>query len=700
MSFDARRLYELLPAVYRVRDTQENGAPGPLFALMEVIAGQAAVLEESLEQLLDDQFAETASPWVLPYIGDLLGIEGLPPDPLTPRAEVANTLGYRRRKGTAHVLERIARDVTGLDARAVEFFELLATTQHLNHLRPQNRSWVSVRQARRLEELGGPFERLEGETDLPHTADVRRIGGGHGRYNIPNVGIFLWRLQAYRLTRSPAVPNTTVPSRRFRFSPLGHDAPLFNLPITEEDPAGLAGPLNVPAPIRRRAMHARPEDFYGPGRSVFVERRTGTGLIVPVPVADVSICDLSTWRNPPAGKLLAIDPVLGRMTFRSTSPQPMPPLATFHYGFAADIGGGEYGRGGLREEREEVVPVSAAAPAPATLTEPQVHATIAAALAALPMTTDHPLVVEVRDGRRYEETLSIAAGARRVTLRAADGVRPTLVLGGPLTVSGQPEGAVTLDGLLVIGDRVEVPDPGSASGLGTLRVRHCTLVPGRSLNPDGTPASPGLASLVAGAAGTRVAVEHSITGGIRAVLDARVHVSDSIVDATAFDGVAFAATDDAGFGATLVVEDATVIGKVKADALELVSNAILLAAVGAADDATVWPSPVLARRRQTGCVRFSYVPPRSRTPRRFQCQPPREGEDARVRPAPLSRRYGNPWYALLPARAPSAIRRGADDESEMGVFHDLHLPRREAHLRARVDEFLRFGLEAGVFYAT
>ena len=696
MSFDANRLYALLPAVYRVRDTQENGAPGPLFALMEVIAAQAGVLEESLEQLLDDQFAETAAPWVLPYIGDLLGIEGLPPDPLTPRAEVANTLGWRRRKGTAHVLERIARDVTGLDARAVEFFELLATTQHLNHLRPRNRSWVSVRQARRLEELGGPFERLEGETELPHTAEVRRTGAGHGRYNVPNVGIFLWRLQAYRLTRSPAVPNATAPSRRFRFSPLGHDAPLFNLPITEEDPAGLAAPVNVPAPIRRRAMHARPEDFYGPGRSVFVERRTAAGNLVAVLLADVSICDLSTWRDPPPGTLLAIDPVLGRMVFRPTSPQPMPPLATFHYGFAADLGGGEYGRGGLREEREHVERVLATAVA-----GDGNHPTIGAALAALPMTTDRPLVVEVLDGRRYEEPgLAIAAGARRVTLRAADGVRPTLVLTGPLSVSGQPEGAVTLDGLLVAGDMVEVPDPGSAGGLGTLRVRHCTLVPGRALNPDGTPVSPGLPSLVARAAGTRVTVEHSLTGGIRAVLDARVHVSDSVVDATALDGVAFAAPDGAGFGATLVADDATVVGKVKADALERVSNTILLATVGAGDDADVWPGPVLARRRQTGCVRFSYVPPRSRTPRRFQCQPPREGEDARVRPAPISRRYGDPWYALLPGRAPPAIRRGADDESEMGVFHDLHLPRREAHLRARIDEFLRFGLEAGLFHAT
>lgn len=37
------------------------------------------------------------------------------------RAWVANTLAYRRRKGTALVLEQLARDVTGWPATAVEF---------------------------------------------------------------------------------------------------------------------------------------------------------------------------------------------------------------------------------------------------------------------------------------------------------------------------------------------------------------------------------------------------------------------------------------------------------------------------------------------------------------------------------------------------------------------------------------------------
>jgi uncharacterized protein involved in exopolysaccharide biosynthesis len=47
------------------------------------------------------------------------------------RAEVANTIAYRRRKGTACVVEQLARDATGQSAAAVEFFQRIITTQNL-----------------------------------------------------------------------------------------------------------------------------------------------------------------------------------------------------------------------------------------------------------------------------------------------------------------------------------------------------------------------------------------------------------------------------------------------------------------------------------------------------------------------------------------------------------------------------------------
>ena len=69
------------------------------------------MLAESLEQLYDDQFIETCAPWVAPYIGDLVGyrtLHGVVPQVASPRAEVANTIRYRRRKGTVSVLEQLA----------------------------------------------------------------------------------------------------------------------------------------------------------------------------------------------------------------------------------------------------------------------------------------------------------------------------------------------------------------------------------------------------------------------------------------------------------------------------------------------------------------------------------------------------------------------------------------------------------------
>ena len=119
-------LIELLPAIHRLRDHEQGGA---LRELLDVVAQQVAVLEEDLEQLYDDQFIETCADWVVPYIGDLIGYRSLhhsTPGLATPRAEVANTIGHRRRKGTVAMLEQLARDVTGWPAKVVEFFQLLA----------------------------------------------------------------------------------------------------------------------------------------------------------------------------------------------------------------------------------------------------------------------------------------------------------------------------------------------------------------------------------------------------------------------------------------------------------------------------------------------------------------------------------------------------------------------------------------------
>jgi hypothetical protein len=205
-----------------------------------------------------------------------------------------------------------------------------------------------------------------------------------------------------------------------------------------------------------------------------------------------------------------------------------------------------------------------------------------------------------------------------------------------------------------------------------------------------------------------VTLDHCVVGPVVAVEGAEVTASDSVIDATAEDEVAYCGRAGAGTvsnagdrdtgdglepGGHLTLEACTVLGKIHAERLD-VSNSLLLAArEGAADP---WPAPVWAERRQVGCIRFSYVPPGSRTPRRFHCA----GDDPAHRPFHTSLRYGDPGYMQLRRSTHDAIRLGSDDESEMGVTHELFAPQREINLRIRLDEYLRYGLEAGFFYAT
>lgn len=110
----------------------------------------------------------------------------------------------------------------------------------------------------------------------------------------------------------------------------------------------------------------------------------------------------------------------------------------------------------------------------------------------------------------------------------------------------------------------------------------------------------------------------------------------------------------------------------------------------------IFDERLLVQRRQTGCVRFSYVAPGSMTPRRYSCQPDGPG----IEPSFTSRHYGEAAYGQLSLGCPSQIRTGADDGAEMGVFHFLMQPQRETNLRVRLDEYLPFGLQAGLIFVT
>ena len=693
---NASELFELLPTIHRIRDAElaetQGLARGPLEELMAVLAEQIEIAEESLAQCYDDLFIETCADWVVPYIGDLIGYRSLHSAAAriaSPRAEVAHTIALRRRKGTALVLEQLARDVTQWDARAVEYFQRLCATQYMNHTRPQCVQCPDLRQGAALEWIGTAFESAN------RTVDIRHIESRRGRHNIPNVGLHLWRLQAHSRTFAPAL---RVGPRRYRFSLLGHDLPLYNRPIAEDDITHLAEPDNVPTPLSRRRL--------GEGLARYYAARAAAGapidnahpsIVLWVAGSEIDrnairVCHLGDdgggWAHtPPEEDTYAIDPALGRIALPANVDDPIEVRVTWHEGFSADIGGGEYERGKSLPTPgagTTVMTVSAADPGAADFAD------IASALAAI----SGDGVVEIHDNDRYIETLSIAVAAGgHVEIRAANGYRPVLELAG-LSITGGADSACTLNGLMITTTELEVPDTGS-NQLALLNLNHCTLVPGRTLEADGAPTQPGATSLAIDIAGIQTHVDACILGALRVHEHAEVLVSDSVVDANDITLAAFAAPDDNSPGGTLSLVASTVIGKIHAAQFELVSNSILLAALAAGDS---WSAAVRTARKQVGCVRFSWLPFTSIVPARHRCQPDSAATAGEIVPHFSSLRYGTPAYCQLSASTPDRIRRGADDESEMGVFHQLFGAQRETNLNIRMAEYLRVGLRAGIFY--
>ena len=707
-SLTPERLFGLMPALHRLRDAALADDPakaGPLQALLAAFAREFATLEESVDQLYDDQFIETCAEWVTTYIGDLIGyrpLRGLGSELTSPRAEVANTIAFRRRKGTALMLEELAQDVTGWPAHAVEFFEQLATTQYMKHIRLHAPATCNLRDIGALLRRDGAFN------SIAHTAEMRRPETGAGRYNIPNIGIFLWRLLSLSLTALPLTPVAADASgRKFRLNPLGADMQLFRFAQAETDISHLAEPINVPEPLSVRLMAmavraaqktAQPdtqrEDDYGDGESlVFFTPSTPP---VPVPTAKVRVCDLRDildsggnvigWAHEAQVKAgtIGFDPERGRVLLGDPADGPL--LATFHYGTARQIGGGEYPRIPAQGDigNEQTVNAGGA-------WQPKLDL----------ISTGGSLTVD--DSLSYTETPTFKvddvlgnATPHHVVVAAHDQTRPLLASGGEITLDIGARGRLTLDGLVISGGALRLAAFADVE-IRELVLRDCTLVPGLTLNGDGSPTSPGKPSLIVEHPFAKVTLERCILGPIHAVTDADVTLTDCIIDAGAPESVAFAADHAGGTGAELTIAQCTVIGKVHTKLLKLASNTIFFAKLGP-KPAETWIAPLLAQRRQEGCVRFCYVPPGAITPRKFHCVP----NDAAPTALPLftSLRYGDPGYAQLRSTTSPAIRTGGDNDSEIGVLNALFQPQREANLRLRLDEYLRFGLHAGLFFAS
>jgi hypothetical protein len=712
VSADSDRLYDLVPVVYRLRDADRGY---PLRALLRVIAEQLDVVESDIAGLYENWFIETCADWVVPYIGALIGYTPVSTGPTAsttrraqareritvPRREVANTIRFRRRKGTLSVLEDLAEAVAGWPARAVEFYRLLAVTQNIDYLRMDRGRLADLRNVDALDALGSAFD------ELARNVDVRRTTSAHtqGTSNIPEVGIFVWRLRAYSVTLAPAYPYDEESPSCYLFSALANDTQLFVNPSANADPA-------LPMPITRRAFEAREIHSssttpasgvpfaYGPGKSVMLW--TGTPP-APVTADRIVAADLRDWSYRPAAGTIALDPVLGRIVFPPQTRR-LPVWVSYNYGFSADIGGGEYERAIEQPPNATLYRVGTGAP----------FAAIGDALARWRTDAPSDAVIEIVDSDVYDEPVAIELAANQtLQLRAANRVRPVIRLHAPddVTVRGVGPSWFVLDGIIVTGRGLQIG--GEISGV---TIRHSTLVPGWGLSCDCEPNRPTEPSIDVVDAPLCLTIEHSIVGAIQVDRDETMHnplrlrISDSIVDATSADRVALGAAGKLCADAVLTLLRSTVIGQVQTRAIELAENSILLGAVHAC-------------RRQRGCIRFCYVPPGSDTPRRYECQPDlveaavgalfakgdvsaaeRDAlllaEQLRVEPDFDATRYGKPAYCRLALNCAPEITTGADDESEMGAFHDLYAPQRAANLRQRLTEYTPADTDAGIIYAS
>jgi hypothetical protein len=442
---------------------------------------------------------------------------------------------------------------------------------------------------------------------------------------------------------------------------------------------------------------------------------------VQVAREQIQICDLSGWTVPPTAEsvplpftppapppppltcVVSVDPKLGRLIFLDGVMQSSVHVTYFH-GFSAEMGGGGYSR-----------LAGTAPPANATTYDVDVENPALSAdngfVDALntwePTGADAlfvfrgPSLFSDNEGSGIfaARDFTVPAG-KTVVLRAADRSQPLIRLTAPWTITLAEGATLVWNGLLVAGAPVHIETQGASSDFQhVFTLEDCTIVPGLYPEVDGSPVSPDaicLSTTTASQGALQINLVRSIVGRVdlsagAAGFTGKLVASDSILDGAGDPTVTLNAPGGADLSAV------TVLGKTAVGTLE-------------ASDC-IFDQQVMTTRTQTGCVRFSFVPNGSTTPRAYRCQPalalsattdPMEQLRilSRLLPSYTSVRYGAPGYAQLARLCPVEISAGAESGREMGGFYSLMQPQRLANLQTSLDEYLRFGLEAGVFLVT
>jgi hypothetical protein len=719
-TYFTEKLWDMIPAFYRDQDgLAEN--PGVLRALVHIIAQHAAVLRRSNDSLWNDPFIDLCNSWAVPYLADLVGTRLVSSLNLRARRiDVAKTIYYRRRKGTVRVLEELISDMTGWDGTVVEEFRRLARACHGLDVKPGPQAgrftgtppggFADLRRPRGSELTGGPFD------EYFHTPDLRRQRGTDGVYNIPKLGVHLYRLTAFQVTG--VTPCSMGGGFRYTFDPSGRDVPLFSARYRDAafdwETWRPAREWELPAPIRCRelghaeyliteavvlALDAAPGLSAGAASDLrtLLDQRfpsetalqtalsflaahvellnspvypallraallsdCGKAALIPdsvrvestpgVEVAREAIVtgNLSNWAAA-SDKELVIDPERGRMLFLSAGL--FQPLADCYYGFSAPIGAGTYERSQFLLPHT-VPPLSANA----AITAAEIDAGTPAARG----------VTELTDSSTFGPAAS-KTGIQNTQIQAAGQQRPYLRIAADWVLDTTPhaQSILVLDGLWIgTAGKFSLILAGDYT---SVTIRNSTLDPG-GVDALGNAIAP-VPLVIEGNVETLI-LDHSIVSSIalKGGSVKQLTITDSIVDSSVPGGPAI------DLPATRAdVQRTTVMGAVNADRL-YASEAIL---AGLADIADT----------QDGCFRFSAAITKSRVPHPYESH---FIDDAAHYFTSL--RFGDPGYCQLSQSAPPGLLTGAENDSEIGAFSSLLNPIRLDGLKAKLDEYMPFGL--------
>ena len=629
--YDKNSIYNLLPSIYRQKDAI---AGYPLRDLLDIFSEQIELIQNDIEDLYDYWFIATCKGWLIPYIGELIGAIPFNAESrsyINLRALVANTISYNKRKGTTKVIQEISEDVTQWGVEVIEFFDRIITSQNINNLRSHNLCTPHLKKIESTVDLSSPpFN------NIAHTVDTHKISSNSGYYNIPNIAIFLWRINAFPVNHTPVFDQG---NGRFSFNQLGLNIQLFNNPkkmkgflsngrelnTTNQDQynnttTNIILKKNLPLQIKYDQLKKFLHEYY------YLNEENKNSIKIEIDgqtvnIKDILVADLSNWecKALTAGKV-AIDPELGRILV-SNDRQTRSIYVNYYYGFSSKVGAGFYNRSGIVEIPFDKSPIIY------EISKDGTYDSIKKAISAWNnnSSSSSDVIFEIIDSETYNESFEICIPKRekpKIIIRSVQNKNP-VIIGNIRIIGNGEEGEIMLEGLTIVSSNLVttkekiIKDRDSHSiiavigcaSLDNLILRYCTLITKECNSIFVDESNDNL----------NVLVDHCIiNGSIRmAKSQTLLTIKDTIVNGNIIESLTNGKinykTDTEQNKAINCYQinkiiNSTILGKVNAEILQLASN-------------TIFSDLVTIKKIDVGCIRYSFIPENSRIPRTFKCHP-------------------------------------------------------------------------------